>query len=686
MSVSIMKRLTVLAYRHDAEAILRRLMKKRCVDLQNAPVGDRALSQNALDCTEQRGEAEETLALIRRVLPILAPYSTRKRGLRRYVHRVDRLEFVKDGRDRQARHTLALTKELTDEKDALQRERTECETQIEALVPWLDYDAPLCENETKYTRRYLGSYPPKTDMDAVQEELKKLCVLAEPIPSDDEAHYMALTVHRMDERELDKHLATRGFVKVAFPQVDLRAASATERAEARVEEIRARLDEIEDKLRDMAEFLDDIEILSDIEETTLRVCTMKQKLITTKNCVILEGWVPEKKCEEVLQTLSSFECAAELSDPEEGEDVPVQLSNNKFAETFEWVIGMYSYPKYGTFDPTFIMSIFYFLVFGMMFADVGYGLLLVLCCFGGVKLLNPRDGMKQMLIMFGYCGISCTIMGVLFGGWFGNLPTAVADSFGLAMPEALRAFFTNGLILNPIDSSTGFLAISLAVGQLHLMAGMAVNMYITVKAGKVAEGLCSTIPYWVLFIGIDLMSPGMLWKMIDPVGAIENQALIAQLVGIGKYVAIVGVVGILLLKGIGQGSFKGWLVKGLGGLYSLISYASDLLSYSRILALGLVAGVISQVINMMTGLGASGPVGFVFMLVVMILGHVLNIAINLLGTFVHAARLQYIEFFGKFYEDGGTPFRPAVPAEQYSEDIGLSVDEVTYVDGNKTEQ
>ena len=106
----------------------------------------------------------------------------------------------------------------------------------------------------------------------------------------------------------------------------------------------------------------------------------------------------------------------------------------------------------------------------------------------------------------------------------------------------------------------------------------------------------------------------------------------------------------------------------LGGLYALISFASDLLSYSRILALGLVANVIASVINMLTGLGATGPVGFVFMLIVMIVGHVLNIAINLLGTFVHAARLQYIEFFGKFYEDGGEIFSPALPAENYSED------------------
>jgi V/A-type H+-transporting ATPase subunit I len=144
--------------------------------------------------------------------------------------------------------------------------------------------------------------------------------------------------------------------------------------------------------------------------------------------------------------------------------------------------------------------------------------------------------------------------------------------------------------------------------------------------------------------------------------------LLENLSGIGMYVMFAGIAMILFLKGIGEKTVFAWLIKGLGGLYSLISFASDLLSYSRILALGLVASVIAQVINMLTNLGSSGPVGFIFMIIVMILGHGLNLAINLLGTFVHAARLQYIEFFGKFYEDGGEAFKPALPAEEYSED------------------
>ena len=222
------------------------------------------------------------------------------------------------------------------------------------------------------------------------------------------------------------------------------------------------------------------------------------------------------------------------------------------------------------------------------------------------------------------------------------------------------------------------MVLSLAVGEIHLIAGMAINMVQIWKSGKRVEAICSTVPYWVLFAGLDLLAPTAVAGMMSAEPLSESvQQLLSTLAGVGGYVAIAGFVGILLLKGIGKKSVGSWLVTGLGGLYSLISYASDLLSYSRILALGLVASVIAQVINMLTGLGATGPIGFLFMLIVMIVGHGLNLVINLLGTFVHAARLQYIEFFGKFYEDGGEPFQPALPSEEYSEDCQNEPNKVT---------
>jgi len=665
-----MKKLTVLAYSSDTDAIVRRLMDLKCVQIRKDPPSAEALSLERFESDGTRAQTEDRLSRIRAVIPVLAPYSRRKGSIGRRVHRIDCERFVSDGRAARAWDAVVHTEAVLEELHRITEEQTRNESLLHSLVPWLEYDAPLCEDRTKKTVIQLGSCSVKT---SPTEDLLEAGAYVECVYEDEKDRYFALTYHREDEDAVSRVLAAHGFVRSEFYGVELPAQPAYDRAEVRVTELREAYLNTTDRLVGLADLLDDIEILCDVEETTLNVSMQKQKLLRTRNCTVLSGWVPEERAEDVLGTLSSFECACDLSLPEEGDEPPVLLRNGFFSSTFEWVIGMYSYPKYGTFDPTFIMSIFYFVIFGMMFADVGYGLLMVIACFGGVKLLNPRTGMKRMLLMFGYCGISCMIMGVLFGGWFGDLPTAIMNSFfpefgGKAEESAIGSFFYYGLILNPVESSTGFLVIALAMGEVHLIAGMVISMIETWKAGKPLVAICSNLPFWVLFAGLDLMVPSAVAGMLMTDGVPEHlSALFAELASIGGYLAIAGFVLILLLKGVGEKSFGGWLVKGLGGLYSLISFASDLLSYSRILALGLVANVIASVINMLTGLGATGPVGFVFMIIVMIAGHMLNLAINLLGTFVHAARLQYIEFFGKFYEDGGEIFTPEMPAENYSE-------------------
>lgn len=675
MSVSAMKKFNVLVYSTDVDATVRKLMNLKCVDIRTTPAKEGLAPFDTFSCEQQRTESEHRLADIRRALPVLAKYTKRKGGIRRRVIRIDREAFVREGKSERAWQAVTDTLSAVERVEALQEQRARDETLLQALEPWLAYDAPLNFEGSAQTRLVLGSFPAKTDPHAVSEALNGLGGYRELVGSDADGVYMALTMLRSDWDKTEACLAARGFVPTRFPEVDTTARAAYEAAERRLKQSEVSLLGEEARLRELSARMDDIEILDDLEATTLNVCMQKRKMATTKHCAWLSGWIPTDREERIAKALSAFECAVEVTAPEENEEPPVLLRNNAFSASFEWVIGMYSYPKYGTFDPTFLMSVFYFIIFGLMFADVGYGLLLVLGCFGAIKLLHPKEGMRRMLSMFGWCGVSCAVMGVLFGGWFGNLPTAILNSFvygadGVAETTPLGRFFSNGLLFNPINASTSFLVLSLAVGEIHLIAGMAVNMVETCKKGKVLEAICSTVPYWILFLGVDLMAPTFVVNMLltdaADMGAGARET-VALLLVIGKNLMFAGLGLIFLLKGVGQKSFLGWLSKGLGGLYALISYASDLLSYSRILALGLVAGVIAQVINMLTGMGASSAVGFVFMLVVMILGHVLNLAINLLGTFVHAARLQYIEFFGKFYEDGGEPFTPALPAENYTE-------------------
>jgi V/A-type H+-transporting ATPase subunit I len=403
--------------------------------------------------------------------------------------------------------------------------------------------------------------------------------------------------------------------------------------------------------------LQDLQVLYDVEQTALTAARQKQKLAATEMCAVLEAWIPAEREERVTTALDRLDCAYETADPAPDEDAPILLKNNGYASNFEWVVGMYSYPRYGSFDPTFIMSIFYFLIFGLMFADVGYGLLLTLAGFLAPPLLGMKDGMRRTLNMFGYCGIACTLLGVVFGGWFGDLAYVIMTNYlGYESVEAAQAAvpFFNGVTLtlggspvslNPLENPVAFLVISLGMGLIHMVAGMAVRFYVLWKDKQYVAAIFDVGAYWIIFAGIGCL--------------LVNTTVAFAVLG-------VGVLMVVAMGGRAHRNIVMRLLMGLKGLYDLISYASDLLSYSRILALGLSAGVVAQVVNLIATMGGPTVPGFLLLVAVMLIGHALNMAINLLGAFVHTSRLQYLEFFGKFYEEGGTPFDPALPSEEYS--------------------
>ncbi|MBQ9150858.1 MAG: hypothetical protein IJX72_01305, partial [Clostridia bacterium] len=494
-------------------------------------------------------------------------------------------------------------------------------------------------------------------LSAIEAALTDLHAGVEEVYRDQAGLYTAVMFHRADEEAVNRALVSLGFVKSNFKEITGTAKQAIRAAEKKMDELDNRLQACIDRLCELSPLLEDLQVLYDVEKTTLLAAQHKQKLAETESCVILEGWVPTGAGDKVKHTLRHMYCAYDLVDPAEGEEPPVLLQNNGYASNFEWVVGMYSYPKYGSYDPTFVMSIYYFVIFGLMFADVGYGLLLTLGGFLAPKLVNVSPGMKRMLTMFGYCGIACTILGAVFGGWFGDLPYAIMTTYlGYESVEAAQAAapFFNGvtitlggepLSLNPLVNPIPFLIISLAMGLIHIVGGMAVKFYMLCREGKIFSAIFDIGSYWILFGGLGLL-------FVDST--------------VGLAVTIMGVLMIVLTYGREKKNIFAKLVFGLKGLYDLINYASDLLSYSRILALGLAAGVMAQVFNLLGTLGGPTIPGFLFMIIIMLIGHGLNMAINLLGAFVHACRLQYLEFFSKFYEDGGTPFDPALPSEKYS--------------------
>ena len=649
-----MKRLAVFAHKDELDAIVKRLMRLRCVDISTHDDGnDDGLGLGRITCDVRQLELEGILSDIDSVIAALDPHVKRAKGMLVGKKKLNIDEFIEKGNADKARKIVSRTLGIVNRMDEIKTETGQISNEIVAARPYAAFDLPLGFGGTETTECFLGVLPASTDLEATGKELYRAGAIANLLGNDKNGIYASYFCHKKDSATVSALLSSYGFLRASFGDVELTAKELVRNAQRKLKALNEESDKLLEELKSLAVYVDAVEVLYDIEATELAALNQKEKLASTESVVIINAWIPAGREAAVVAALDKFECAYDTSDPGEEDAPPILLKNNGFATNFEWVLGMYSYPQYGRFDPTFIMSIFYFIIFGIMFADVGYGLIVALGCFVAIRFLKLSDGLKRSLKMFGYCGISCILFGVLFGSYFGDMPIAIMKTMmgvheselpNLSLIPAESANLA--LFLDPLQNPMGFLIFSLAVGAIHLIAGMAVQFVILCKDGKPWDAIFDIGAYWVLFAGFGLLA-------INP--------------EIGKWVAIGGAAFIVLTHGRAEKNIFMKLAKGLLGLYDLINYGSDLLSYSRILALGLSAGIIAQVVNLLGTMAGPTVPGFILMAFVFLIGHLLNLAINMLGTFVHASRLQYIEFFGKFYEDGGTPFEPALSSEKYTE-------------------
>ena len=347
---------------------------------------------------------------------------------------------------------------------------------------------------------------------------------------------------------------------------------------------------------------------------------------------------------------SKFDIAIDFSSPSDDDEVPVVLQNNGFSSPVEGVLESYSLPGKGEVDPTSVMAIFYYILFGMMLSDAAYGLIIVAACgFVLAKYKNIKSGMKKALKMFLFCGISTTFWGVLFGSYFGDVIDVVSTNF-FNNPITVPALW-----FVPLNEPMRMLAFSFGIGIIHLFTGLFMQLYELVLARKFKDAIYDVVSWYLLVGGlvVYMLSVPMITEML-----VLNFILPPIVGNIGIISASIGALLILFTAGRESKSPFKRLLKGLYGLYGVTGYLSDILSYSRLLALGLATGVIAQVFNKMGTMAGNGPVGIILFVIVFLVGHTMNIAINLLGAYVHTNRLQFVEFFGKFYEGGGRKFSP----------------------------
>ena len=589
------------------------------------------------DASAEIAAAEEKRSAITAAIEFLDEYHTGKNPL---FHNPEELtpEEFEENRLEGAEEVLRKARSIYDELTSSRRRVNELSALTDQLAPFESVDLPLPRSSTEYTETVCGSLSPSSDLKALDAALAEHACVFEIVYETKLTRAAVLTAYRDDFEDCLAVAAAHGFV-AATVTANAKEGCANGRAKKARAELESKQKTVEDMEKEAEELanesLGELKTYLDYVEITLMRLEAKRDLRVTEKCAVIGAYVPTKAAEKVTAMLDEKGAAWDLSDADSSrENVPILLDNNKLGSKFEGIVGMYSFPKYDEFDPSFIMSFFYIAIFGLMFADVGYGVVLTLGCLAGLKLMHPKGNLKRFLGMFAICGISSMICGALFGGYFGDMPARFMTSF-LGIPEGRVPGLA--LAFDMMKDPITFLVVSLAMGALHLLCGMAVKFYILWREKRRFEAIFDVGSWFFVFIGIGV------YFLNDKAGLI---------------VAGVGVLMLVCTQGRAAKNPIMKLAKGVMSLYDLIGYASDLLSYSRILALSLASAVIASVVNIFATMNGLTVGGIIMFIVVGIIGHLLNFAVNILGTYVHTSRLQYIEFFGKFYEGGGREFAP----------------------------
>ncbi len=646
MAIAKMKKLTLAVTSHDADTLMQKLMWSGAVEVSDGETAfgrdERLRRRDDIDTRLEMLSKE--LAKYENALNILKKQEKAPGGLFPKKKVFGREKY--DSPEKTFEEANAICTSLYKVLDAVS-ELSKKEENLRALntslAPWQSFKSELSKNSTATCEMILGSLPLDIDLSAFESELDNTFdgrVYLEKVSESETSQHICLIGLKSEESEILALASKYAFIKTDLSGLKLTAKKESEKLTQDIEITEIERTNQQTKLIKLALSADTLRLACDIVSSQIAKCEAEKKLICTKSTVILSGWVPEKKVDEIEKILSGYLCASFYEDPKEEDDVPTLLVNNSVTKPFESIIDMYVLPRYGSFDPTAIMSFFYFIIFGLMLADVVYGLMLTVVGFWAIKKLDLGEGIKQLVKLFAICGISCTVAGVFFGSYLGDLPSAVYTAFGG------EAFVMPLTLIDTLGDPITLIVVSLVVGFIHMIAGLAIKFYTVCRDVSFFAAFFDVGGWFIVFTGAGLIF--LVKGLLGPI-----------VLGVGLAVMMTG--GALSKKGV-----FGRAIGAFGSIYGFVGFASDLISYSRIMALGLTSAIIASVFNILATIALPSPIGFVLFVIVIAVGHILNLGINIIGTFVHASRLQYIEFFGKFYEDGGRKFLPLKSAEKYT--------------------
>lgn len=622
-----MKKLTLAALLEHREAILQALQSICAVQLIS--IGEGEQSSAAAEGRVQRLQSAEEL---------LKPYAG-KAGFG------PKSEATRQELEEDIQPALEICAELEGLQRRIAQNGSDTEKrrlQLVSLLPWADMTDPLETVRSTASLKVMTGTVPVDGVNALMETGALVQLYG------GEKERAALVICPNEEYAgIAPSIRATGFQEKGFGDIRGTASENIQRLRTEIEALEAERAQLEARLaafgpkrEEIRRALDGAAIDRDREQS-------KEALAHTKTAFLLTGWVREDMTEKVRREIEKITDVYYLGfeDPSEGDAVPTVLKNSRLITPYEAVTNLYSLPAYGTIDGTPLMAPFYFIFFGMMLSDTVYGAVLALGAWAFLKYIKPRGMMENLAKVLLMGGISTIFMGLLFG-----------TCAGVSWPVIFRgtALENTFPIIDSSADPIAMLALCAAMGIIQMFYAVFIAAYSCIKHRDWAGAIVDNLSWVFIITGLLLM-------------AAPSLGLPAALGTAGKWMAIGFAAVVLLFAGRSKKNVAGRLMSGAGKLYDVTSWLGDVLSYARIFALGLSTGVIGLVLNtlcwdMLFASFKGNPVlmvvGFIIVTVLSVALHAFMMAISTLGCFVHSARLQYVEFFGKFYEAGGKAFKP----------------------------
>lgn len=657
MAVLQMCRINICAWKSNRKAILECLQQLGVVEINIGLEDDSGYEH--MDTAAARASFEKRAGQAEAALEVLDKYQPENKSFlaslegkkSQSISRIREIEKTKTQKIEDIRKILDLDREIGEHRAEILR----IQTQMESLTPWLSLQVPLSFAGTKKTAFMAGMMPTGTTKESIMEELAQKAPELEAyeveiVSTDKDYVYLTVVCMKPQQAQLEEILRCMGFIRPSAVSREI-PAKLQEDYQQQITEHQEKITVLEELIREYAGQREDIRLVADYYRARAEKYKVLAKLPQTKYTFGVSGYVPAGRADAVAKEMEQkFDALVEISAVKEEEQAPILLKNNGFSDSVESVVESFGLPGKGEFDPTFVTSIFYVFLFGMMLSDAAYGLIMIIGC--GIvlkKFPNMAESTRKFLKLFFYCGFSTFFWGVLFGGFFGDAVDVISETFFHHKVSLPAVWFA------PLNDPMRLLLFSLAVGLIHMLVGLGLKGYMLCRDGKIRDFVCDIIFWFCLLIGLVLLLvPSDIFAGI----AGSKVVLPSSVVLLSKILAGGGALGILFTAGRDKKNHGLRLALGAYGLYGITSWLSDALSYSRLLALGLATGVMASVFNQMGAMLGDSIPGVILFILVFVVGHTFNMAINLLGAYVHTSRLQYVEFYGKFYEGGGKAFTP----------------------------